>query len=151
MSGNPASCAPAWPACDSCASCARAWQAPPSAFSLSPPLTRFAEDTRDFAEHLCAVAVQRCSLAGSPQAALLEAHAAEQRLRGAPAAMAAAKSAVVPAARAQALPPASPDLLAATPRVGCKRPAATPLPQALTTPVVKVGMLGACGATRALR
>lgn len=100
-----------------------------------------AEDTRDFAERLCAVAVQRCSLAGSPQAALLEAHAAEQRLRDAPAAMAAAKSAVVPAARAQALPPASPDLLAATPRVGCKRPAATPLPQALTTPVVKARLL----------
>ncbi|KAL4443865.1 hypothetical protein ABPG75_011602 [Micractinium tetrahymenae] len=92
-----------------------------------------AEDAREFADRLCAVSVERRRLAGSPQAALLEAHAAEQRLRAAPAAKAAAS--------AQALSPGSPDLLAAAPRAGCKRPAAAPLPQALMTPAVKPRLL----------
>lgn len=95
-----------------------------------------AEDAREFAQRLCAVAVERRSLAGSPQAALQEAHAAEQRLRGSPAVIA-AKAAAVPTTSAQALSPASPDLLAALPRVGCKRPAATLPPQTLMTPAVK--------------
>ena len=113
-------------------------RSPPPLLPASPRPCSAAEDAREFAQRLCAVAVERRSLAGSPQAALQEAHAAEQRLRGSPAVIA-AKAAAVPTTSAQALSPASPDLLAALPRVGCKRPAATLPPQTLMTPAVKVG------------
>ncbi|KAL4449494.1 hypothetical protein ABPG77_007138 [Micractinium sp. CCAP 211/92] len=97
-----------------------------------------AGDAREFADRLAAVTVERCSLAGTPQAALQAAQAAGRRLAGAPAARATArKAAAAPAPASQALSPASPDLMAALPRVGCKRPAATALPQTLVAPASK--------------
>ncbi|PSC69323.1 hypothetical protein C2E20_7169 [Micractinium conductrix] len=105
------------------------------------------EDAHVFAQGVCCVEVQERSLAGTPQAALLAAHAAERRLRcalppaGMPPSMPLMPRAYLPSmGAAPACPPASPaspDLVGCLPRVGGKRRAEAPLPALLMTPTVK--------------